>query len=181
MYEGGVRVPCLVRWPGVTAPGTVCDTPIQVMDWLPTLLAAAAAKPPQNHPLDGQDITPLFKGLPLAPRPIVTYAPLYDLRWAATPAATIRAGDWKLIEFFGDAFDLQGVYRPGHRLELYNLATDIGESKDLAGTERELARKLQNQLHAYLKATGAELPKANPHLDRSQPLKETRVKPAHIK
>ena len=176
-YEGGIRVPCLVRWPGVVPPGTVHDTPIHVVDWLPTLFAAAGATAPAAHPLDGQNLGPLLRGEPLPPRALYWYLPLYEVRWAGTPCAIIREGDWKLIEFFGDWFDPAGRYTPGHRLELYDLRRDIGEQHDLAATEPARAKSLQAKLHAWLAATPAEVPGPNPAFDPAHPLLESRQKP----
>ncbi len=89
--------------PGVTR-GSTCDTPIQVLDWLPTLLNLAGAKIPTGYANDGADITELLAGKEHPERLLYWYAPLYDLRWGATPAAAIRRGRYKLIEFFGDSF-----------------------------------------------------------------------------
>ncbi|MDX1943843.1 MAG: sulfatase [Pirellulaceae bacterium] len=177
LYEGGIRVPCLVRWPGVTKPGTICDTPIQATDWLPTLLVAAGTKAPAEHPLDGANLRPLLEGEPWIERSLYWYAPLYDLRWGATPAAAARKGRHKLIEHFGDSFDSEGNYRPGHRVELYDLAADLGETTDLAARQPELARELRADLHRHLAAVRAEIPTANPAHDPLRPLRETRVKP----
>jgi len=177
LHEGGIRVPCLVRWPGVIAPGRVESTPVHVTDWLPTLLAAAGAQAPAAHPLDGVDLGSLLRGNALHPRPLYTYAPLYDLAWGATPAASVRDGDWKLIESFGDWFDDEGRYHEGRRLELYNLRTDLGESRNLAATEGERTRRLGAQLRDWIGAMGAEVPGPNPFFDRHRALKRPDKKP----
>jgi uncharacterized sulfatase len=166
-----------VRWPGVVRPGTVNDTPIHVVDWLPTLFAAAGAVAPATHPLDGQNLGPLLRGEPLPLRALYWYLPLYEVRWAGTPCAIIREGDWKLIEFFGDWFDPAGRYTPGHRLELYDLRRDLGEQHDLAATEPARAKSLQAKLRAWLAATPAEVPGPNPAFDPTHPLLESRQKP----
>jgi uncharacterized sulfatase len=179
-YEGGIRVPCLVRWPGVVHPGTVNATPVHVVDWAATFLALAGATAPPSHPLDGANLVPLLRGEAVRPRPLYWHLPLYDLRWGATPCAVIRDGDWKLIDYFGDSVDASGRYRPGARTELFNLRTDLGETTDLAATEPARARALQTALRHWLHSVGAEIPGANPHFDRTHPLKEARTKPAHI-
>jgi uncharacterized sulfatase len=179
-YEGGIRVPCLVRWPGVIAPATVAATPIHVVDWAPTLLATAAARPPADHPLDGTNLLPLLRGGSAPARPLYWHLPLYDLRWGATPCAVIRDGDWKLIDYFGDSFDATGRYRPGARVELFNLRTDLSEAHDLATAEPTRARELQTSLRTWLRSVGAEIPGPNPHHDPARPLKETRTKPVHL-
>lgn len=179
-YEGGIRVPCLVRWPGVLRPGTVDSTPIHVVDWLPTLFAAAGATAPASHTLDGQNLVPLLRGEPLPPRALYWYLPLYEVRWGGTPCAIIRDGDWKLIEFFSDWFDPDGRYVTGHRLELYNLRTDLGEQRNLAAAEPAQARALQTKLHAWLAATPAAIPGPNPAHDPTRALLESRRKPTAL-
>jgi arylsulfatase A len=177
LYEAGIRVPCLVRWPGVTKPGTVIDTPIQATDWLPTLLDAGGTKPPDVSLVDGISLRPLLGGSKLADRALYWHAPLYDLRWAATPASAIRNGRYKLILFHGDSFDAAGKYRPGERVELYDLEQDPGETRDLTQTERAKAQELQVQLAGYLDTLKTDFPTANKRHDPKQPLRETREKP----
>ena len=179
-YEGGIRVPCLVRWPDVVPPGTVSASPVHVVDWARTFLDLAGAAAPSSHPLDGTSLIPLLRGKTLAPHPLYWHLPLYDLRWGATPCAIIRDGDWKLIDSFGDSVDAAGRYRPGARVELFNLRTDPGEATDLAAREPARARVLQSSLRAWLRSVGDEIPGANPHHDPTRPLKEARTKPAHL-
>lgn len=178
LYEGGIRVPCLVRWPRAAKAGLVCDTPVQATDWLPTLFEAAGAKPPEGYPLDGRSLAPLLSGGSLPERSLYWYAPLYDLRWGATPAAAVRRGHYKLVEHFGDSFDDAGRYRPGNRLELYDLKTDPGEATDLAAKAPDRVKALRDDLHTFLKSVNAEIPGANPRHDRARPFLETRQKPA---
>jgi len=178
-YEGGLRVPCLVRWPARVAGGQVIATPVHVTDWMPTLLAAAGVAAPANHPLDGLDLLPLLGGGALPPRPLYFHLPLYDLRWAATPCAVVREGDWKLIESFGDSFvdtPAGPRYRPGRRLELYHLRADLGETRDLAAAEPARAAAMSARLHAWLKSIPAPVPGPNPHFDPARQLEETRQK-----
>ncbi|MEM8732768.1 MAG: sulfatase [Planctomycetota bacterium] len=179
MYEGGIRVPCIVHWPeGVNRTGD-CDTPIHVVDWLPTLLAAARA-PADTDSEDGVSLLPLFSGKSLAPRSLYWYLPLYDLRWASTPCAIIRSGDWKLIEFFGDHFDRDQRYQVGNHTELYNLANDLGESKNLATQERDRVLSMQRELREWIRSCQAEIPNKNPQHDIQRPFFETKQKPAHV-
>jgi len=175
-YEGGIRVPCLVRWPGVAKSGLVSTEPVHVIDWLPTLLAAAGTSAPAGHVVDGVDLRPALRGEPLSARALYWYLPLYDLRWAAAPSAVIREGDWKLIEHFGDSFDAAQRYRPGRKLELFNLRADLGETDDRAAAEPERARALSARLHAWIKSIPAEIPGPNPHTDRAKRFTESRVK-----
>ena len=178
MYEGGIRVPCIVRWPRQVRPGQISKTPIHVVDWLPTLLDVAGIK---QTPEDGVSLLPLLRGGSLQERALYWYMPLYDLRWAATPCAVIRRGDWKLIEFFGDWFDDDKQYHVGHRFELYNLAEDIGEQRDLSELEADRCESLRLELHRWLDDMGVESPGSNAHHDPQRAMLETREKPEHIR
>jgi arylsulfatase A-like enzyme len=149
-YEGGLRVPCIVRWPSVARPGTRCDTPIVTMDLTATLLAAAGARP--LPALDGEDLAPLLRGEPISPtRPLFWHMPHL---WGPAgpglePFTSLREGPLKLV-FFHDGSEA------APRLELYDLLADPGESRDLA-TERpvELAR-LTARLTGLARAVGAQ-------------------------
>lgn len=179
LCEGGIRVPCIVRWPEAIDAGEVCQTPIHVVDWMPTLLNLAGAT--NQVSTDGVDLSPLFRGQELPERSLYWYAPLYDLRWAATPAAVIRRGDWKLIQHFGDRFDRQQQYRPGTKTELFNLRDDIGETKDLALEHPERTSVMRRDLLRWIESTGATTPRANPHFDPTKALLETKEKPAWLR
>jgi len=175
-YEGGIRVPCIVRWPVVARAGHVSAEPIHVVDWLPTLLAAAGGKAPADYPVDGTDLRPALAGASLRSRALYWYLPLYDLRWAATPSAVIREGDWKLIEHFGDSFDSNLHYQLGRKLELFNLRTDPGENDNRAAAEPERAARLSARLHAWIKSIPAEIPGRNPHTVPAKRFLETKEK-----
>jgi arylsulfatase A len=178
LYEGGVRVPCLVRWPGVAKAGSLCETPVQATDWFPTLLDAAGANVPAKElPADGTTIRPLIEGRTIEERAVYWYAPLYDLRWGATPAAAVRHGKFKIIEFFGDSFGPDGKYRPGRRTELYDLEADPAEAKDIAAERPETVKELGGNLRKFLEAAGATIPGANPNHDSEHPFRETNIKP----
>jgi hypothetical protein len=112
----------------------------------------------------------------LPARALYWYLPLYDLRWASTPAAVIREGDWKLIEHFGDSFDEAQRYRPGRKLELFNLRADLGETTNRAPAEPDRAAWMSAQLHAWIKSIPAEIPGPNPHTDPARRFLESRVK-----
>ncbi|MEM6278864.1 MAG: sulfatase [Verrucomicrobiota bacterium] len=176
-YEGGIRVPCLVRWPQGFEGGRVENTPVHVTDWLPTFLAAAAAETPDDWIVDGENLLPLWRGEEFVERPIYFYMPLYDLRWALTPCAIIREGKWKLIDYFGDSVDGEGKYLRGAKVELFDLEEDPGETNDLASVESEIAEKLQEQLREWMRSVPVPIPEENPHHDPERPLKETREKP----
>lgn len=147
LYEGGTRVPFIVRWPGVTAAGSTCDTPTIHVDLYPTLLEIARAPAPRQT-LDGESLAPLFRSpsASLKREAIFEHFPGYLGAgrgfWRTTPVSVIHSGDWKLMEFLEDG-----------RLELYNLRDDIGETRNLA---RELPDKTQD-LHARLVAWRTEV------------------------
>ena len=153
LYEGGVRVPFIVRWPGVVQPGGVCDEPAIHVDLFPTFREIAGAKKPEKQPLDGLSLLPLFKdpGAKLAREAIYFHFPGYlegtGSDWRTRPVGTIRAGDWKLLEFFEDG-----------RLELYNLKDDLGEKKNLAAAMPEKARELREKLATWRREIGAAMP-----------------------
>lgn len=150
-YEGGVRVPLLVKWPGVTTPGSVNDTPVISVDFFPTILEIAAGAAPRS---DGESLTPLLRGgTRLAREAIHWHYPHYH-PGGATPYSAIRDGDWKLIHFFED-----------DRVELYDLKADLGEQRDLAATDPKKAAELRAKLNAWRSAVGAQLPTKNPQHD----------------
>jgi arylsulfatase A-like enzyme len=149
-WEGGTRVPLYIRAPGVTRAGSSCDTPVNGIDFFPTLLQLAGVKAPPKQVIDGVSLVPLLKGGSIAPRPLFWHYPHYGNQ-GGEPSSIIRADDWKLIHYWED-----------DRNELYNLAADIGETNNLAGTESKRAAELWAQLQAWLKATSARIPQSNP-------------------
>ena len=157
LYEGGLRVPLIVRWPPRVKPGGVCDVPVILTDLVPTLLAAAGIDAAKTAgPLDGVDIGPLLDGESLPSRPLFWHFPHYTNQ-GSRPAGAIRDGDWKLIEQY-----------EGNELELYNLAQDAGEKTNLAAAELLRAQDLQNRLHAWLVSVGAQMPVPNPAFDAAR-------------
>jgi arylsulfatase A-like enzyme len=158
MYEGGIRVPAIVRMPGVTTPGSVSHVPIATIDYLPTLLAAAGVPLPTSTPIDGVDLRPALSGAALGDRPLFWHYPHYGNQ-GGRPSAAMREGDWKLIEFYEDG-----------RLELYNLAQDIGETENLAQTQPQRVEQMHSRLKAWRHEVGAKMPTVNPSHDPSKPL-----------
>ena len=154
MYEGGTREPLIVRWPGRTAAGATCDTPVTTPDFYPTLLEAAGLEPlPEQH-VDGVSLVPLLTQTGgLEREAIFWHYPHYGNQ-GGTPGASIRAGDYKLIEFFED-----------NHVELYNLREDIGEAHDLSAELPEKAADLRERLHAWQRAVEAKIPQPNPDFE----------------
>jgi len=184
VYEGGVRVPMIARWPGHTPQGTVIDTPVHAVDLLATALDLAGATAPADHQLDGRSWRALLRDgndPTLQQRPLFQYYPFYDLLWGLTPSASIRHGDYKLIEFFGDRVGADGGYVPGHRVELYDVRNDIGESENLAEARPELTAELRAKLHQWMRDVDAESPSMNSHHEPARAFEQTRIKPDWIR
>jgi arylsulfatase A len=160
-YEGGVRVPLIIHWPGVTQPNSTCDTPVISIDYYPTILHMLGVADKPNHLTDGFNLEPLLRHTAdLAPRNLYWHYPHhqhYQLG-GAMPYSAIRSGDFKLIEFFDDM-----------HTELYDLRADIGEQNDLASKMPEKTRELRDQLHAWRTQVGAQLPTPNPNYDPTKP------------
>lgn len=156
LYEGGTRVPFIIHWPGVTQSGSSSNVPTIHVDVYPTLLEIASAPAPENQPLDGESLAPLFRNAQasLKREAIFQHFPGYlgagENTWRTTPVGLIQAGPWKLMEFFED-----------HHLELYNLSEDIGETKNLASEMPEKANELHAKMLAWRESVGAKMPEAN--------------------
>ncbi len=157
LYEGGIREPMMVRWPGVARPGTVCDVPVTSTDFYPTMLEMAGlpARPEQHA--DGESLAPLLRGGRLDREAIYWHYPHYSNQ-GERPGGAVRSGDFKLIEYYEDM-----------RVELYNLAEDVGETRDLAGAMPQKVEELRADLHAWRESVGASMPQPNPNYDPSAP------------
>ncbi|MCA9290084.1 MAG: sulfatase-like hydrolase/transferase [Phycisphaerales bacterium] len=155
-YEGGLRIPLFVRWPGQVDAGSRCDDPVIGLDLYPTIAAMAGIVLPDDQPRDGIDLTPrLRKTGALPERSLCWHFPAYLEApramgigsWRTTPCGAIRRGDLKLIEFFEDG-----------RRELYDLATDIGETTNLVSSRPDDAARLHAELVAWRRAIEAPVP-----------------------
>jgi arylsulfatase A len=180
-YEGGVRVPFIISWPKEIRANVTINTPVHAIDIAPTLFNIAGANA-ESH-LDGIDMMPLINGEnrdEYKTRSIFQYFPFYDLLWGLTPCATVRKGDYKLIEFFGDRFTAENQYVAGHEIELYNLKEDIGEMKNLAREKSELAQELLNELHEWMKQLNVPFSAENPHFNPDSAFISTGKKPSWI-
>jgi arylsulfatase A-like enzyme len=157
LFEGGIREPLLVHWPGVTSPGKVCDTPACSIDFLPTIFEMATGRAFRGKEVDGVSLAPLLRGNG-APRRDALYwhYPHYSNQ-GGTPAGAVRVGDWKLIEFFEDG-----------RQELFNLKDDIGERNNLALREPKIRARLDERLKAWRRSVNASMPTVNPRYDSAK-------------
>jgi arylsulfatase A len=151
VYEGGLRIPLIVRWPGVVPAGKVSDVPVVQSDWVPTLLQACGVK--AEGSFDGVNILPLLRGGELAARPLYWHFPHYTNQ-GSRPAGAVREGNWKLVEHYEDG-----------RVELYDLSKDAAEERDVAADDPERVAALRAKLGAWRKAVGAQGNTANPAFD----------------
>ena len=155
-YEGGTRVPLIIKWPGKVNPGTTSSLPVTGVDFYPTFVKIANGKPASD--LDGKDIFSLLKK-DKSERDLFWHFPAYlqankknGKTWRATPYSSIRSGDWKLIYYYEDK-----------TVELFNLKDDIGEQRELSHEEVAKKRELYTRLMDWIKKVQAPIPtKLNP-------------------
>jgi len=169
-YEGGIRVPLVVRWPGKITAGSTNKTSVTNMDFYPTFLDILGKS--NNNRLDGESILPLLYGKNIPERPLYWHFPIYlqaydpkvddgrDPLFRTRPGSVMRLGDWKLHEYFEDG-----------TLELYNLKDDLGERKNIAVQNPAVTKKLYEMLIAWRKETNAPVPtQRNPGYDPKAPI-----------
>jgi arylsulfatase A-like enzyme len=169
-YEGGIRVPLTIRWPGVVKPGSTCSVPVSGLDFYPTFLEAIGAKPSEAKKLDGHSLVPLLSGKGEFPkdRSLYWHFPVYlqnyageedqsrDAKFRTRPGTVLRKGKWKLHEYFEDG-----------ALLLYDLEKDPGETNDLAAEKPKKLQALKADMYAWRKRTGSPVPtKLNPKYTR---------------
>ena len=145
-YEGGIRVPLIIRAPGVTKAGTISEEPVTSTDYFATMLALAGAKPRPKQHVDSVNLVPTLQGASLDRDAIFWHYPHYHGS-AWTPGAAVRSGSWKLIEFY--EYD---------EVELYNLGSDLGERENLAEKMPEKRDELRALLRNWQKQVGAKMP-----------------------
>ena len=151
-YEGGIRVPLIVRWPELISPGTISHEPVSSVDYLPSIAEATGSDIPSNLDIDGTSLVSLLKSdgqQSLNRDAIYWHFPHY--RHAPGPYSIIRSGDWKLIKWYEGGF------------ELYNLKNDLSENINLADTNTQQVKELDRQLSSELSRIGAKIPRTNPN------------------
>jgi len=154
LYEGGIREPMLIRWPGSGSAGTTCDVPVTSTDFYPTILEIAGLELLPGQHMDGISMVPLLTGQAEAGlRPLFWHYPHYSNQ-GGKPGAAVRLGDYKLIEFFEDS-----------TVELYDLSKDPGEENNISATKPEKARELLEVLHRWQEEVGAKGMDPNPDHD----------------
>lgn len=148
LYEGGIRVPWIVRWPGIVKPGSTCSVPVISTDTYSTLLEAAGLKPVPEQAPDGESLLPLLRQTgSLQRKALYFHYPNYAFHQRNRLGGAIREGDFKLIRNYDD-----------DSLELYNLAADLGETRNLSATHPEMTQRLTAKLESWLKSSGARMP-----------------------
>jgi arylsulfatase A len=158
-YEGGVRVPLIVHWPGVTKPNAVSDAPVITMDLFATIVEMCGQK--NSAAIDGVSAVPLLRGSGTIERDTLFWHYPHHQHYqqgGTMPYGAIRSGDYKLIEFFNDM-----------HVELYNVKEDIGEKRDLAIAQPQKTDELRKRLHAWRKEVGAQMPTPNSNHDPARP------------
>ena len=148
LYEGGVRVPLLIRWPGVSRDGSVSDEPVSTIDFFPTMVEMAGLT---HAPVDGLSLAALVKDPSARLDRDALYFHYPHYYPTTTPVSSIRERDWKLLHYYED-----------DKVELYNLANDGSESRDLSASQSERVRKLRRKLDAWREEVKAQEPEANP-------------------
>jgi arylsulfatase A-like enzyme len=177
-YEGGIRVPMFVYWPGTVEAGTRCDLPVIGTDFYPTFLELSGATPPVDYPLDGRSLIPLMKGAKqMEWQAIFWHFPAYlesyqglkgdsrDTIFRTRPVSVIRKGEWKLLQFHEEWVLDGGMKRiaSNHSVELYNLVNDPGEERDLSQKEIEKRNELLDELLKWQHELHAPVPREPNH------------------
>jgi arylsulfatase A len=147
LYEGGVRVPLIVKWPGQGKRGTLCHEPVISPDFFPTLLEMSSLPPRPKQHVDGVSFAAAVKGNEFQRDAIYWHFPHYSNHGMQSPCGAVRHGDYKLIEYFEN-----------NTVQLFNLKKDPGEQLDLAKLENEKAKELTAKLHAWRNDVGARMP-----------------------
>jgi arylsulfatase A len=162
LWEGGIRVPLAVRWPGVIKPGTTSKAPVITRDWFPTLAELGRVEP-TTATLDGQSLVPLFRGTGAPKRDALYWHYPHYHHLGFKPSGAIREGKYKLIEWYEES--LTGGEQP---VSLYDLSADLGERVNLADRMPEKAAQLRAKLAAWRRGVGAQEMAVNPNYDREK-------------
>ncbi len=160
LYEGGIRVPFIVRWPGVIEPGATCAEPVISTDFFPTFRDILDVKGEPKEPIDGASLLPLLTQTSSLSRPAIYWHYPHYHGSSIGPCGAVRAGDYKLIEWYDES-----ICGPGNTLELYNLKDDLGERNNLAGKLPAKAEQMRRLLELWRYDVGAQEMVPNPDFD----------------
>lgn len=150
LYEGGIRVPMIVKWPGHGEAGSVCVEPVISTDFYPTLLEMAGLPAEAHQAVDGKSFAAALKGQSFHRGSIFWHFPHYSNHGMQSPGGAVRDGDYKLLEYFEN-----------NTVQLFNLREDIGEQHDLSATQPEKTNELRTKLHAWRSRVAARMMPAN--------------------
>jgi arylsulfatase A-like enzyme len=146
LYEGGIRVPMIVKWPGKGKRGAVCDVPVISTDFYPSILEMAGLPSQPVQHKDGLSFVSALKGEPFEGKAIFWHFPHYSNHGMQSPGGAVRVGDYKLLEYFENK-----------SVQLFNLKEDPGEQKDLSREQPKKARQLLTRLQAWRKDVAARM------------------------
>lgn len=151
LYEGGIRVPMIIKWPGQGNAGAISQIPVISTDFYPTLLEMAGLPAMPGQAVDGVSLVPAVMGKPFERKPIFWHFPQYSNHGMQSPGGAVRAGDYKLLEYYEN-----------NTVQLFNLREDLGEQNDLSQAEPEKVDELRTMLHIWRKEVSARMPSPNP-------------------
>ncbi|NNE00040.1 MAG: sulfatase-like hydrolase/transferase, partial [Pirellulaceae bacterium] len=154
LYEGGIRVPLIIKWPGKGQVGTTCSTPVSSIDFFPTIMNMIGKGDEVSTDVDGVNIAPLVQGETIDDRAIYWHFPHYSNHGMHSPGGAIRTGKYKLLEYFENG-----------TVQLFDLENDIGEQNDLSAIQAERTQELKNKLHRWRRTVNAQMMKPNPEFD----------------
>lgn len=160
LYEGGIREPLIIHWPGVVDPGSTCNEPVISIDFFLTFLEIAGLKNEAKKPIDGVSLVPLLRQNGILNRQAIYWHYPHYHSSSIGPCGAVRAGDYKLIEWYD-----QSICGPGNEFELYNLKEDLGERNNLAKKMPERVEKLKKMLSNWRIEVDAQMPRPNPDYD----------------
>jgi arylsulfatase A len=160
LYEGGIRIPLIVRWPGIVEKGSLSNMLVNTCDLFATIMDITGVTQPAGQAVDGVSLTPLLRQTGSLDRETL-YWHFPTSQWTRWPGGAIRKGNYKLIEFFED-----------DHVELYDLASDIGETIDLVNAHPDIADDLLQDLRRWRRSVNAQMPSPNPNYD---PVREHEV------
>jgi arylsulfatase A len=160
LYEGGIRVPMVIRWPGMVTPASTCSEPVISTDFFPTFRDLLQVKETGDGPVDGVSLLPLLKRAGPLNRPAIYWHYPHYHGSSVGPCGAVRAGDYKLIEWLDES-----VHADRHRLELYNLKDDPSEQNNLAAKMPAKAEQMRRMLELWRYDVGAQEMSTNPDYD----------------
>jgi arylsulfatase A-like enzyme len=158
LYEGGIRVPLIVKWPHRGEIGTVCSEPVISTDFFPTILEMTGVAN-KTKGIDGKSFTRLVRGKEMDRGPIYWHFPHYSNHGMQSPGGAVREGDYKLLDYFENG-----------TVQLFNLANDIGEQYDLSKIEVQKTKELTEKLHRWREDVSAQMMNPNPDYDPAMDL-----------